>query len=187
MTRSLLRPIRTRRVAHPSTPSNTENTAANTLSPSTRKTLASIGALWVSFAVSASVGTASAKPAAPSSANSGSAPAATETLVDRGRYLVEGVGLCADCHTPRTEKGEFDRNHWMQGAALPMQPMVPMPWAAAAPPIAGLPSMSEAQGVVFLTTGKRPDGSTPRPPMPPYRMNTADASAVVAYLKSLSK
>ena len=75
----------------------------------------------------------------------------------------------------------------MQGAALAMQPTVPMPWAAAAPPIAGLPSMSEAQGVVFLTTGKRPDGTTPRPPMPPYRMNTTDASAVVAYLKSLAK
>jgi hypothetical protein len=57
----------------------------------------------------------------------------------------------------------------------------------AAPPIAGLPSMTEAQGVVFLTTGKRPDGSSPRPPMPEFRLNTADASAVVAYLKSLSK
>ena len=187
MTRSLLRPIRTRRVARPSTPPNTENNHANSLSPGTRKTLAAIGALWVSFAVSASVGTASAKPAAPSSANSGSAPAATETLVDRGRYLVESVGLGADCHTPRTEKGEFDRNHWMQGAALPMQPTVPMPWAPAAPPIAGLRPMTEAQGVVFLTTGKRPDGSTPRPPMPPYRLNPADGAAVVACLKSLSK
>ena len=187
MTRSLLRPIRTRRVARPSTPANTENNRAKSISPGTRKTLASIGALWVSFAVSASASTASAKPAAFPEANVGSAPAATETLVERGRYIVEGVGLCADCHTPRTEKGEFDRDHWMQGAALPMQPTVTMPWAPAAPPIAGLPSMTEAQAVVFLTTGKRPDGSTPRPPMPPYRMNEADASAVVAYLKSLSK
>jgi mono/diheme cytochrome c family protein len=137
--------------------------------------------LWVSFAVSASVSTASANPTTPSAATNDSNPAPAETLVERGRYIVEGVGLCGDCHTPRTEKGELDRSRWLLGAALKFQTDV------VTPPIAGLPSMSGAQGVVFLTTGKRPDGSTPRPPMPPYRMNTADASAVVAYLKSLSK
>jgi hypothetical protein len=47
--------------------------------------------------------------------------------------------------------------------------------------------MNEAQGIVFLTTGQRPDGSTPRPPMPEFRMNQSDAAAVVAYLKSISK
>jgi hypothetical protein len=150
MTRSILRPIRTRRVARPSTSPNIDNNNANSISPSTRKTLAAIGALWVSFAVSASVSASTSKPAAPSSADSGSTPTTTESLVDRGRYIAEGVGLCGDCHTPRTEKGEFDRNHWMQGAALPMQPTVPMPWAPAAPPIAGLPSMSETQPAKFI-------------------------------------
>lgn len=108
-------------------------------------------------------------------------------LVKRGRYLVENVGLCSDCHTPHNEKGELVRERLLLGAALPFQPTVPMPWSPAAPPIAGLPSMTEAQAITFLQTGKRPDGSMPRPPMPEFRLDDADAQAVVAYLKSLAK
>jgi mono/diheme cytochrome c family protein len=114
-------------------------------------------------------------------------PAAAPPLIERGRYLVENVGLCADCHTPRTEKGEFDRTRWLVGAALPFAPTVPMPWVPAAPPIAGLPSMTDAQAVTFLKTGRRPDGSLPRPPMPEFRLNDEDAQAVVAYLRSVAK
>lgn len=110
---------------------------------------------------------------------------APETLIARGRYLVEGVGLCADCHTPRNEKGEFVLAHWLRGAPIGFTPSVPMPWAPAAPPIAGLPSMSAEDAVKFLMEGKRPDGTMPRPPMPPYRLSAADARAMVAYLKSL--
>jgi mono/diheme cytochrome c family protein len=109
-----------------------------------------------------------------------------ETLIARGRYLVEGVGLCADCHTPRNERGEFVLAHWLRGAPIGFAPTVPMPaWAVAAPPIAGLPSLPTDDAVRFLMEGKRPDGTMPRPPMPSYRLNEADARAMVAYLKSL--
>jgi hypothetical protein len=47
--------------------------------------------------------------------------------------------------------------------------------------------MTEAQAITFLQTGKRPDGTQPRPPMPEFRLDEADATAVVAYLKSLAK
>ncbi len=112
------------------------------------------------------------------------APAAGD-LIARGRYLVEGVGLCADCHTPRNEQGEFVTAHWLRGAPIGFTPAAPMPWAPVAPPIAGLPSMTAEQAVAFLMEGKRPDGTMPRPPMPAYRLNEADARAMVAYLKSL--
>jgi mono/diheme cytochrome c family protein len=118
----------------------------------------------------------------PLAAQTAGAPAA---LLERGRYLVEGVGLCADCHTPRNEKGEFVTAHWLRGAPIGFTPAMPMPWAPVAPPIAGLPSMTAEQAVHFLMEGKRPDGSLPRPPMPAYRLNEADARAMVAYLKSL--
>lgn len=108
-------------------------------------------------------------------------------LVERGRYLVDGIGLCSDCHTPRDEKGQLIRERLLLGAALPFQPTVPMPWAPAAPPIAGLPAMTEAQAIAFLQTGRRPDGTQPRPPMPEFRLNQADATAVAVYLKSLAK
>ncbi len=112
--------------------------------------------------------------------------ATPDALLNRGRYLVEGVGLCADCHSPRNEKGEFVTAHWLRGAPIGFTPAVPMPvWAPVAPPIAGLPSMTAEQAVQFLMEGKRPDGSMPRPPMPAYRLNEADARAMVAYLKSL--
>ena len=63
---------------------------------------------------------------------------------------------------------------------------VPMPWAPTAPPVRGLPpGWNQAQLAAFLQTGKRPNGSETRPPMPPYRMNLADARAVSAYIASM--
>ena len=107
-------------------------------------------------------------------------------LVDRGEYLVKAIGLCADCHAPRNERGEFVKAQWLMGAPLPFAPTVPMPaWASVAPAIAGLPTMTEAQAATFLQTGVRPDGTRPRPPMPEFRLSEADARAVAAYLKSL--
>jgi len=122
---------------------------------------------------------------AASAQENGSAP---DTRLARGRYIVEKVGLCADCHSPRNERGEFVMARWLQGAPLAFAPTVPMPaWAAAAPAIAGLPSMSEAQAAEFLQHGTRPDGSQPRPPMPEFRLSADDAAAVAAYLKSLAR
>ncbi len=39
--------------------------------------------------------------------------------LERGRYLVESLGHCAECHTPRDIIGGLDRSAWMQGAANP--------------------------------------------------------------------
>lgn len=108
-------------------------------------------------------------------------------LVARGRYLVENVGMCADCHSPRNEKGQFVPDKWLKGSPLAFQPTVPMPWSPAAPQIAGLPTMTAEQAVSFLQSGVRADGSRPLPPMPEFRFGAADANAVVAYLKSLEK
>ena len=43
------------------------------------------------------------------------AESAADAQITRGQYLVERVGMCADCHTPHTEKGELDRNAWLRG------------------------------------------------------------------------
>ena len=113
---------------------------------------------------------------------------AQESKVTRGKYLVERVAMCADCHSARNEKGEFIQARWLQGAKLDFAPTHPMPaWADYSPGIAGLPGFTEAQAIRFLETGMAPNGGAARPPMPPYKMNRADAEAVVAYLKSLGK
>jgi hypothetical protein len=59
-------------------------------------------------------------------------------------------------------------------------------WTGQAPRIAGLPQgFTRAEVAKLLQTGRKPDGSRPRPPMPQYRMSPADAAAVAAYLASL--
>lgn len=112
-------------------------------------------------------------------------PSVALTAVERGRYLVHNVGLCIDCHSPRNELGEFLADRHLTGSPLFFAPTVPMPWAEAAPPLAGLTAYSAAHVRSILTTGARPDGSRPRPPMPPFAMTAADANAVVVYLQSL--
>jgi mono/diheme cytochrome c family protein len=113
------------------------------------------------------------------------APLTGEALVARGEYLVNGVVLCGDCHTPRLENMAPDEARRLQGSEVAsMGP--PEIFATYAPPLAGGPAnYSESQFVAFLQTGVRPDGSQPRPPMPPYRLNEADARAVAAYIRSL--
>jgi hypothetical protein len=61
-----------------------------------------------------------------------------------------------------------------------------MPWAPAAPPIAGLPAgWTEAALVKLLMTGEGRLGTPLAPPMPQFRMTRQDAEAIVAYLKTL--
>jgi len=112
-------------------------------------------------------------------------PAGHGALKVRGRYLVERVGMCQDCHSPRAEDGAFVEEHWLGGAPIGFAPSSPMPWSGMAPPIAGLPTMGHDQAVRFLMTGEKPDGGYSRPPMPEYRLDREDAEAVVVYLKSL--
>ncbi|HLH77569.1 MAG TPA: c-type cytochrome [Candidatus Binataceae bacterium] len=107
-------------------------------------------------------------------------------LIARGRYLVNNVAMCGECHSPKI-KNQPDPNHWLQGAQLHFHPGKPVPWFALyAPSIAGLPAgWSQAQVARFLETGATPGGVPPRAPMPAYRMDRADAEAVAAYLHSL--
>lgn len=108
----------------------------------------------------------------------------SEQLVERGDYLVNGVVLCGDCHTPRLEDMSLDETRKLQGAQIGGPPTM----ATFAPPLAGGPErFTPEQFVAFLQTGVRPDGSHPRPPMPPYRLNEADARAVAAYITSLPR
>jgi mono/diheme cytochrome c family protein len=109
-----------------------------------------------------------------------------KSQVEHGRYLVQQVGLCGDCHTPRDDHGQPIESKALQGAGIGFKSAVQMPWGEYAPPIAGLPGVTDAQAITFLTTGKDPSGHSPKPPMPPYRFNRRDAAAVVAYLRSLA-
>lgn len=106
--------------------------------------------------------------------------------VARGKYLVEEVAMCSECHTPRDERGELNRSRWLQGGPLYFQPVRPnQDWALEAPNIAGLPGWNEAAAIRFFETGRDWAGKLARPPMHQYRLPRPDAEAVVAYLRTL--
>jgi mono/diheme cytochrome c family protein len=107
--------------------------------------------------------------------------------VDRGRYIVEDVAYCTNCHTPRMANGEFDRSHWLQGGPLYWQPAQPVAnFPQQVPRIGGAPPATDAQMITLLTTGLWTDGKPLRQPMPPFHMSKDDAEAVLAYLKTIS-
>jgi mono/diheme cytochrome c family protein len=118
-------------------------------------------------------------------ANSQSA-GSTAGDVERGKYLVENVAMCGECHTPRNASGNLKYDAWLQGATTWIRPVAPIqPWADTAPPLAGMPSFTDAQLATVLEQGIGPEGETLRPPMHIYHMHPEDAKAIIAYLKSL--
>jgi mono/diheme cytochrome c family protein len=112
--------------------------------------------------------------------------ATQQNQVERGKYLVENVAMCFECHTPRRSDGQLNTDAWMQGAPIWIMPVHPDPnWAPQAPPLAGFPSFTEEEGERVLEKGEGPEGEVLRPPMHIYHMKPEDAKAIIAYLRSL--
>lgn len=106
--------------------------------------------------------------------------------LQHGKYLVEEVAMCGDCHTPFNEQGHPVKEKHLQGAMLMFKPIFPVPgWVDKSANIAGLKGWSDAQAITFLTTGVDPNGKMPGPPMPRYRFKETDAAAILVYLRSL--
>ena len=104
----------------------------------------------------------------------------------RGRYLVHHVAMCVECHSPRQLDGSLVPHRELTGGRIPVPPpFAGQPWALLAPRLAGLPGWERHEIVTLLHKGHRPDGTRPRPPMPPFRMQEEDARAEVSYLTSL--
>jgi mono/diheme cytochrome c family protein len=116
---------------------------------------------------------------------------AADDKIERGKYLVEEIGKCQECHTPRLETGEFDKSKWLKGStALDFSPKKPVKgWHDSSPDLTGSGRLFQRWGddgvVKFLVTGKGPRGNGADAPMPTYNLKQEDAEAIVAYLKSL--
>jgi mono/diheme cytochrome c family protein len=122
------------------------------------------------------------KPAGQKAASS----AAGQGNVERGRYLVENVAMCEECHTPRDGGGNLDESRRLQGAPIWIMPVQHTTnWAMNAPSLAGFEQFTDEQGEQILEQGVGPNGLPIQPPMHIYHMNHADAQAIIAYLRSL--
>ncbi|HKV77871.1 MAG TPA: c-type cytochrome [Candidatus Sulfotelmatobacter sp.] len=142
---------------------------------------------WVVIILALAVLCVSGRPQATSQTSGGVKSGSNEGRVGRGKYIVEGVGMCGMCHTPRTDSGEIDTSHSLDGASVWLLPARPTEnWPLKAPRIAGTPPASDDDMIRLLTTGVWTDGTRLRPPMPQFRMSREDADAVVAYLRSLT-
>jgi mono/diheme cytochrome c family protein len=111
-------------------------------------------------------------------------------MVARGKYLVEEVAKCQQCHTPQMDNGDYIKSMWMKGATMNLVPAAPVPgWHAITPDVTGGSPLWKRWGdagmVAFFETGKTPRGSNAGAPMPAYTLKHEDAEAIVAYLKSL--
>lgn len=117
-------------------------------------------------------------------------PAAAQApAVERGRYLVETIGGCGNCHTPKGPNGDLPGRH-LAGGQVFDEPNV---FRAVAPNITpdnetGIGRWTDAQIARAIREGVRPDGRVLGPPMPFefYRdISDADVAAMVAYLRTV--
>jgi mono/diheme cytochrome c family protein len=114
----------------------------------------------------------------------------SETLVERGAYLVTTVAACGNCHTPRDASGKPMVNMTLAGGfEFDDGPIGHVVVSNITPdPETGIGKWTEAEIVSALRNGKRPDGTVIGPPMPIrfYRLlSDRDAAAIAAYLRSL--
>jgi len=113
-------------------------------------------------------------------------PTPRDADIARGKYLVEEVAKCTECHTPRDEQGQLDSQRWLQGAPIWITPVKPdSHWADRAPALAGFLGYSDGDGEKILEKGIGPNGVDIRPPMHIYHLKHEDAVAIIAYLRSL--
>ena len=102
----------------------------------------------------------------------------------RGRYLVEALAHCAECHTPRDALGGLDRSAWMAGA--------PNPSGSGTIPALTPDRLTWSEGEIaaYLNDGFTPDFDSAGGHMVSVIRNMAmlpeaDRLAIAAYLKAL--
>src|SRR5262245_19794146 len=142
----------------------------------------SVSRLFVSFGVFglllAAVQTSAQQAPAPQSAPAGN--------VEHGRYIVERVVMCYECHSARDPQGNIVAGTRFKGGPMPMRPPWRSDWPLQIPRIASLPGYTDEEAMRLLTQGAiKRDGTQLRYPMPRFRMTPQDAADVIAYLRSL--
>lgn len=120
--------------------------------------------------------------------------AAAQTKVERGRYLVESILGCGNCHTPRTTTGEPIRARHLSGGLTISAP----PFLVTASNITqdretGIGAWTDAEIKRAIVEGVRPShGRLPNTPLAAVMaveffkaMLPRDLDAVVAYLRTI--
>jgi mono/diheme cytochrome c family protein len=113
---------------------------------------------------------------------------AQPTVVERGKYLVEVIGACGNCHTPKGPAGELPGKHMAGGFRIEESFGVAISPNITSDRETGIGGWSDVEVIRAIREGKGRDGRTLGPPMPYglYRgMSDTDVKAIVAYLRTL--
>lgn len=122
------------------------------------------------------------------------APVQAQTALERGKYLVEGIVGCGNCHTPQGPNGPV-MNRALSGGPPIEDAMLGkiFPSNITPDPETGIGTWTDAELKLAIREGKRPahspnSGSLIGPPMPFYYyrdISDSDLDAIVAYLRSV--
>ena len=121
---------------------------------------------------------------------SGAALAATPkaAVLERGKYLMEGVVACGNCHMARGDKGQPLAEKGLSGGMVFDEPPFKAIAANITPdPQTGIGKWTDVQLALAIREGVRPDKTVIGPPMPIgfYRhLSDDDLAAIIAYLRA---
>jgi mono/diheme cytochrome c family protein len=105
--------------------------------------------------------------------------------VNRGAYLVQALGHCGECHTPRNALGGPKKDRFLAGGKGPDGKGIPNLTPT------GLKKWSDGELKDFFINGLTPDGDAPAEAMAEVINNTTskltpeDLAAMIAYLRTL--
>ena len=119
--------------------------------------------------------------------HAGATMAQRDSRMERGRYLVEGIVACGNCHVAR-EKGKPIFEKGLSGGMVFDEESFKAFASNITPdPETGIGKWTDPQLAKAVREGIRPDGTVIGPPMPMefYRgISDADLSAIVAYIRA---
>jgi mono/diheme cytochrome c family protein len=115
-------------------------------------------------------------------------PATAQDQVERGRYLVEVLGSCGNCHTPKGPQGGVPGKHLAGGFQLDEDFGTWITPNITSDPETGIGRWTDDEIVQAIREGRSRDGKTLGPPMPfelYRRLSDSDVRAMVAYLRTV--
>jgi mono/diheme cytochrome c family protein len=106
-------------------------------------------------------------------------------LLNRGAYLVDALGHCGECHTPRNFLGGLKKSRYLAGGKLPVGGYAPNLTPTR------LKKVSDKDLRDFVQSGQTPDGDVVAETMGEVirettgQLTSPDLDALIAYLRSL--
>ena len=116
------------------------------------------------------------------------APGRAETPIEHGRYLVESLAACGNCHTPRGPDGPRMDKYLAGGDHIKHKDFDAVSSNITPDPETGVGRWTDAELFKAIREGRRRDDSLIGPAMPSHSYRALandDVKAIIAYLRSV--